>query len=92
MDKIIELTKELRSELENTSEFQEYLRLKKILEENDSLRELRENIARLGHENKIEEKKNLQTIYDNNPLVVNFEIAKEEVKNILQTVKDILSE
>ena len=58
---------------------------------NDELKELRKNIARLTSEKKDEEKNNLLNIYNSHPLVVNYEQSKKEVLEILRTIKDILN-
>ena len=89
VDKILE---ELKSELDNLPEIQEYLSLKKALEENKELKQMRLEIARLQNEGKKEEHDNLLNLYNSHPLVVNYTLAKEEVKNLLLQIKDILSD
>ena len=51
---------------------------------------MRRDIARLKNEGKEEERNNLLNIYNNHPLVNNYNLAKEEVKAILQTIRDII--
>lgn len=92
MDKVLEEVKNLREEINNLPEVKEYLILKNLIESNEELKNMRQELTRLEYEGKLEEKKNLQEIYDSNPLVINFNLAKDEVKSILETVKDILSE
>lgn len=90
MDKILEKANELSDAIKETPEVKEYLRLKDLLEKDESLKELRNNIASLTAQNKLEERDNLLKIYNSNPLVNNYEIAKENVKALLKTVADIL--
>ena len=89
-DPIIDKAKEVRSSLEELEEVKEYLKLKTLLENDESLRKMRLDIARLKKENKIEERDNLLKIYNSHPLVNNFYIAKEEVKAILKNIQTML--
>ena len=90
MDKVIEAATKLSTAIEELPEVQEYLRLKSLLEQNEELKEMRTNIARLTNEGKLEERDNLIKIYNSNPLVSNFEISRKEVEQILLQVKNIL--
>jgi len=90
MDKVLEKAKEIRKEINDLPEVKEYLALKELFENDKELKELRENIAKLEHFGKKEEKENLQKIYFSHPTVNNFYIAKQEVVNILNQLKDIL--
>ena len=47
MDKVIELAKELREEIDNLPEVIEYNKLKKLLENDEELKAMRKEIARL---------------------------------------------
>jgi len=90
MDKILEKAKEIRSTIDELPEVKEYLSLKELFENDQELKELRENIARLESQGKKEEKENLTKIYMSHPIVNNFYIAKAEVVNILNQLKDLL--
>ena len=90
MDKVIETAEKLKQSLLELPEFKEYLNLKDLYEKDESLKQMRLDIARLKAEGKEEERKNLLEIYNNHPLVNNYNIAKEEVKEILQTIKDMI--
>ena len=90
MDKIIETAEKLKKSLLELPEFKEYLNLKDLYEKDESLKQMRLDIARLKKEGKEEERNNLIAIYNNHPLVNNYNIAKEEVKEILQTIKDMI--
>lgn len=91
MDKIIEEAKSLRSDVDSLPEIQEYYRLKELMEKDEELSRLRKEIARLASEGKTEERKNLLAIYNSHPLVNNYNIAMEEAKSILRTIKDIIN-
>ena len=91
MDKILEEVKSLRKDIDSLPEIQEYYRLKTLIENDEELRRLRTEIARLANEGKNEERKNLLAIYNANPLVNNYNLATEEAKSILRAVKDIIN-
>ena len=90
MDEVIEVTKKLKKSLLELPEIKEYLKLKDLYEKDESLKQMRRDIARLKNEGKEEERNNLLNIYNNHPLVNNYNLAKEEVKEILQTIRDII--
>ena len=91
MDKIIEEAKSLRNDIDSLPEIQEYYRLRTLMENDEKLSRLRTEIARLASEGKLEERKNLLEIYNSHPLVNNYNIAMEEVKLILSSIKDIIN-
>ena len=91
MDKIIEEAKSLREDIDSLPEIQEYYRLRDLMENDKELSRLRIEIARLAKEGKLEERKNLLEIYNSHPLVNNYNIAMEEAKSILRTIKDIIN-
>lgn len=91
MDKILEEAKELRKDIDLLPEIKEYYRLKELLENDEELRVMRGEIARLTSEGKNSERKNLLEIYNNHPLVNNYNLAKEEEQSILLTIKDIIN-
>lgn len=90
MNKVIEKAEELRQEILLLPEVKEYLRLKEVIENNEELRGLREEIAHLANDKKMKERDNLLAIYKAHPLVVNYEQSREEVMEILNTIRDIL--
>jgi cell fate (sporulation/competence/biofilm development) regulator YmcA (YheA/YmcA/DUF963 family) len=92
MDKIKELTDKIATDLNSLPEVKEFLRLKKLMGSDKELANMRSEIARLTSENKEEEKSNLIVIYNSHPIVNNYNVVREEVLSILQTIKDILSE
>ncbi len=90
MDEIINAAKELRNDIDNLPEVQEYYRLKNLYENDIELKEMRTKIALLKQQGKEEERNNLFKLYNSHPLVNNYESAKEEVQNLLRTIKDII--
>ena len=90
MDKIIEEAKSLRKDIDNLPEVIEYRRLKALYESDEELARMRKEIARLKASGKEEERKNLLKIYESHPLVNNYEVAKQEVMDILLVIKNII--
>lgn len=80
----------LREQIEKEEIVKEYLRVKKIFEDNEELKKIREEIARLYSQNKIKEHKALKEQYENIPLVQNYYSLKEEVISLFNQIKEIL--
>ena len=92
MNKTDEALEKLAKELYALPEVQEYLELKESIENDKELKEMRLEIARLTNEGKKEEHDNLLKVYNSHPLVVNYQVAREELYNLLNQIKDILSD
>lgn len=90
MDKVIEKAKELRSAIEETSEYQEYMLNKKALENSKDVIALKHDIAKLKAKGKLAEAKNLEALYNAHPLVNNFEASKEALYGLLKTIQNII--
>jgi cell fate (sporulation/competence/biofilm development) regulator YmcA (YheA/YmcA/DUF963 family) len=90
MDEILTKAKEIREEVDNLPQVKEYYRLKKLYENDDELKRLRGEIARLASEGKNKQRKALLEIYNSHPLVSNYNQAKEEVIILLNEIKNIL--
>ena len=90
MNSVIEQAKILRKSIDATPEAQEYYRLKSLYENDKELKKMRQDIARLKSEGKEEERNNLLKNYNSHPLVNNFQIAEEELKELLRTVQNII--
>lgn len=90
MDKIIEEAKSLRDDIDSLPEIKEYYLLKELYENDQTLKQMRRDIARLKSEGKEEERNNLLQIYNSHPLVNNYEMAKEEAERILLVIKNII--
>jgi len=90
MDKVLEKAKELKVALDETPEMQEYLKYKALLENSEDVIELKHNIANLRAKGKLEEANNLQALYDNHPIVVNYEASKEALYELLKTIENLI--
>ena len=90
MDKILEKAKELRLAIEETPEMKEYLKNKECLENNKDVIELKHNIANLRAKGKTQEANNLETLYDNHPIVVNYEASREALYALLKTIEAMI--
>ena len=90
MDKVIEKAKELRSLIEQTPEYQEFMKNKELLEKSEDVIALKHNIANLKAQGKIKEAKNLEALYNNHPLVNNYEVSKEALYDLLKTIQSII--
>ena len=91
MDRVLELTQELKDELDKLPLFQEYKSLRKEIDESSDLQELKKQIVRAKNENRLEDHKKLLQEYNYHPLIVNFNIIEEEVKNYLSQISEILN-
>ena len=90
MDKVLEKAKELKALIDDTPEMKEYLKNKELLENDKDVYELKQNIANLKAQGKLAEAKNLETIYNNHPLVNNYEVSKEALYELLKTIQNII--
>lgn len=90
MDKVLEKAKELRLAIEQTSEFQEYMKNKELLEKSEDVIELKHNIANLKAKGKLQEASNLEKLYQSHPLVNNYELSKDALYQLLKTIKSII--
>ena len=91
MDKVLELAQELKAELDNTPLFQEYKRIKGLLDSSDEIEDLKRQIAlaKIHHED--DKHIHLLDEYNNHPLVVNYESLKNEVYDYLHQISEIVN-
>ena len=87
MDKVIELTYELKKELDSLPLFQEYKRVKTLLDSSTDLKELKAKIVKADSKSK----KQLLDEYNTHPLVVNYKQLEEEVRVYLQEICEIIN-
>ena len=90
MDKVIEKAKELKALIDETPEMKEFLKNKEQFENSEDVIELKHNIANLRAKKKFEEAKNLERLYNNHPLVNNFEASKDALYQLLKTIETII--
>lgn len=91
MDKTIELAKELKQELDSLPLFQEYKRVKGLVDNSDEINSLKREIALAKSRNNIEEHKRLLEVYNSHPLIQNYESLKSDVAKYLQEVSEIIN-
>ena len=91
MDKAIELAKELKQELDSLPLFQEYKRVKGLVENDPEINSLKKEIALAKTHGETKEHKRLLEKYNNHPLIQNFESLKNDVYKYLQEVSEIIN-
>ena len=91
MDKIIELAKELKTELDNLPLFQEYKRIKELMDSSPELEELKRKIALAKVRENNDEHQRLLDEYNNHPLIVNYNSLKNEVYDYLKQISEIVN-
>ncbi|MEA5061305.1 MAG: YlbF family regulator [Erysipelotrichaceae bacterium] len=92
MDKVIEKANLLRDYLNSLPEIKEYLSLKRIVEDDSLLKELRNHIIDLetrfrNGEDVGSEMKEAKKEYDSNPIVVNYKQSSDTVLALLDEIK-----
>ena len=90
MDKVIEKAKELKALIDETPEMEEFIKNKEQYESSEDVIELKHNIANLRAQGKIKEANNLKALYDNHPIVVNYEASKDALYELLKTIQSII--
>ena len=92
MNNIDDILLSLKKEIDDLPLIQEYKSLKEVVENDEELKRMRQEIARLTNEEKYEERDALLEIYNAHPIINNFNQIKEEVKELLSQIKDIISD
>ena len=87
----IELAKELKQEIDKLPLFQEYLRIKDLLEKDESVNSLKKEIALAKQNGNNELHKELLNKYNSHPIVTNYSILQNEVYEYLKQVTDIIN-
>ena len=82
----IEQAKIVKSKLDEHEVTKEYVRLKNLFENDEELKRMRRDIARLASEGKEKEADNLRGLYNKHPLVNNYYEAKEEYQRLVSTI------
>ena len=86
MSEILDISRELKEELDKLPLFIEFKRVKALYDSNPELRELKKNIVRAKNENRMDDYNKFKSEFDINPLVSNYLTLKEEVENYLREV------
>lgn len=90
MDSGIELAKEISEKIAELPEAKEYLRLKKIIDEDEEINKLQKEIVSLRSEGKNEEATELTTKLNSLPIIVNFEAVRAQLADTLKVISNIL--
>ena len=90
MDDPIELAIELRDEILELPEAKEFLRLKDIIDKDEEIRDLQKQISELENLGKNDEANVIRCRLNNLPIMMNFQIIKEQLADTLRVISDIL--
>ena len=88
----IKISEKIKEELESQTLFKEYSRLKELYEKDETLLQMRKEIARAKKNNDEAKRNELIKQYNSHPIVNNYYIAKEELVSLLKEIKKILSD
>lgn len=91
MDKITELATELKKELDNLPLFQEYKRVKNLVDTSGDIEELKRQIALAKSHNENEKHNALLEEYNSHPLIVNLNALEIEVYDYLKQISEIVN-
>ena len=103
MSKIDDIIDSLKDELMNEECVKQYFYYKNIIDENDELKALDSEVKfhqkemcknKENNEIYLKEKalyEDAKSRFDNNPILINYQIAKEEVFSLLVDIKQVLS-
>ena len=89
MSRVIELTHELKKELDSLPLFQEYKRIKDLVDNSEELKELKAEIVK-SSSNK-DRHKELLDRYNSHPLIVNLNELESEVSDYLKEICKIIN-
>lgn len=94
MNSLDEALKSLNAELKGNPLIEKYQRLNKLIHESDELTRMRNEISFLQKCDDNEEEKqryyDLLSIYNKNPLIIEFKNTSNDVYNLLMEIKDNL--
>ena len=88
MNDIEKLSYELKASIEATSEYKEFMRLKKLYDSNEEIRSFKVLLSK--YEKDSPQYNEVLKEYNAHPLVVNYIKAQEDLKALLLEVKAIL--
>ena len=89
MNKAIELTYELKQEIDKLPLFQEYKRIKGLVDESIEIKELKKEIAKSSND-KTKHQELLEQ-YNAHPLIVNLDALEKEVSDYLREICEIIN-
>ncbi len=89
MNRVIELTEELKKELDSLPLFQEYRRIKTLVDNSNELKELKTEIVKSVADK--ERHQELLDKYNGHPLIVNLTTLEKEVSDYLKEICEIIN-
>lgn len=90
MDNPIELAEKIKDRIYDLPEAKEYLRLKKIIDEDEEINKLQKEIVLLRSNGKAEEANALTNKLNAMPIIVNFEAVRAQLADTLKVISNIL--
>ena len=90
MDNPIELAEQIKDKIYDLPETKEYLRLKKIIDEDEEINKLQKEIVLLRSNGKAEEANALTNKLNAMPIIVNFEAIRAQLADTLKVISNIL--
>ena len=90
MDKGIELATEISEKIAELPEVKEYLRLKKIIDEDEEIKNLQKEIVSLQHKGEKAKADEFLKKMNAMPIVINFEQIRGQLADTLKVISNIL--
>lgn len=90
MDNPFELAEQIKDKIYDLPEAKEYLRLKKIIDEDEEINKLQKEIVLLRSNGKAEEANALTNKLNTMPIIVNFEAVRAQLADTLKVISNIL--
>ena len=90
MNDPVEIALEIRDKISELPETKEYLRLKEIIDNDEEIQALQKEIISLQNADKKDEAKELFNKLNSMPIIIDFQIVKEQLADTLRLVSDIL--
>lgn len=90
MDNPIELAEKIKDKIYDLPEAKEYLRLKKIIDEDEEINKLQKEIVLLRSDGKAEEANALTKRLNAMPIIVNFEAVRAQLADTLKVISNIV--
>ena len=91
MDKIIELSNELKKELDSLPLFIEYKRVKELVDNSEEIESLKRQIALAKVHQENDKHKALLEEYNSHPLIVNLTALENDVSDYLREISEIVN-
>ena len=90
MDNLLNLAKEIQEKILDLPEAKEYLRLKKIIDEDEEIRSLQKEIVSLQKNGEKAKADELLKKLNAMPIVINFEEIRGQLADTLKVISNIL--